>query len=85
MKRPVRVSDHAVLRYLERVGGFDIETLRQNMARRINPNQSAAVSYVDIGDHTLVVRCYAGELVVKTVIVKPARPSRKAARREGGK
>jgi hypothetical protein len=35
VKRTVRVTDHAVLRYLERVGGFDIETLRQNMARRV--------------------------------------------------
>ena len=35
MKRSrLRVSDHAVLRYLERVGGFDIERLRREIARR---------------------------------------------------
>ena len=35
-KRPrTRVSDHAVLRYLERVQGFDIEALRSAIGRRV--------------------------------------------------
>lgn len=29
---PVRVSDHAVLRYMERAMGLDIETVRQHIA-----------------------------------------------------
>lgn len=36
MKR-VRVSDHAVLRYLERHGGFEIEKLRRSMELRLTP------------------------------------------------
>jgi hypothetical protein len=28
-----RVSDHALLRYLERAGGFDVEGLRQEIAK----------------------------------------------------
>lgn len=31
----LRVSDHAVLRYLERVGGFEIDRLRAEIARRV--------------------------------------------------
>lgn len=32
MKQP-RVTDHAVLRYIERVGGFDVEAVRQHIAK----------------------------------------------------
>jgi len=37
MKRArVRISDHAVLRYLERVGGFSIEELRRDISQRVS-------------------------------------------------
>jgi hypothetical protein len=37
MKPHVRgVSDHAVLRYLERVGGIDIEAARREIAARVD-------------------------------------------------
>jgi len=29
----MRVTDHAVLRYMERVQGFDVEAVRQHIAR----------------------------------------------------
>jgi len=31
----IEVSDHAVLRYLERVEGYDIDTLRSELAKSI--------------------------------------------------
>ena len=31
MKKP-RVTDHAVLRYIERVGGFDVDAVRRHIA-----------------------------------------------------
>lgn len=34
-QRRVRISDHAMLRYLERVGGFDIEGLRKSISDRV--------------------------------------------------
>ena len=38
MRRRVYVTDHALLRYLERVGGFEIDLLRRSMeARRDAP------------------------------------------------
>lgn len=50
MKKPVtRVSDHAVLRFLERVKGLDIEAVRSSIGRRIDvasdhPGASAVIS-----------------------------------------
>jgi hypothetical protein len=34
MTEPLRVTDHAVLRYLERAHGLDIEAVRQHIASR---------------------------------------------------
>lgn len=31
-KEPVRVSDHAVLRYMERAKGFDVASVREHIA-----------------------------------------------------
>jgi hypothetical protein len=51
MKRPsatgqVQVSDHAVLRYLERVGGFDIDGLRAAIAARVRDAADAGATAV---------------------------------------
>lgn len=35
-KKNLMVTDHAVLRYLQRVGGFDIDTLRGQIAERVS-------------------------------------------------
>lgn len=51
-----RVSDHAVLRYLERVKGFDIEAVRREI---LSPNVQAAVAMgaraVEIGSYKLII------------------------------
>ena len=40
MKKPRhRVSDHAVLRYMQRVQGFDIEALRRRIGRIVDRHQ----------------------------------------------
>ena len=44
----LRVSDHAVLRYLQRVGGFDIEGIRQQMAARLGPSVTAGMTRVRV-------------------------------------
>lgn len=37
MKKPiVHVTDHAVLRYLERVVGFDIEAIRREIGKKVD-------------------------------------------------
>lgn len=38
MKKPVvHVTDHAVIRYLERVMGYDIESLRRQIGHQMSP------------------------------------------------
>ena len=49
MKRPrTAVSDHAIVRYLERVEGFDIAALRQTIARRVDYAASLGATAVII-------------------------------------
>lgn len=52
-----RVSDHAMLRLLERVGGFDVEKLRQQV---LSPERKAAIkagaSSIRFDKHRLIVK-----------------------------
>ena len=49
MKRPrTEVTDHAIIRYLERVQGFDIEALRANIAARVDEAACAGALAVTI-------------------------------------
>ena len=52
----LRVSDHAVLRYLERAGGFEIETLRKEIAARIVRVGFTSPGYTRFDGMTFVVR-----------------------------
>lgn len=56
MRKPVHVSDHAVLRYLERVGGFEIEALRKNMEQRVAASLLPGAIAVVIGGHRFVIK-----------------------------
>jgi hypothetical protein len=66
----VRISDHAIVRYLERVGGFDIERLRAEMARRLQPSADVRAGSVKI-DGCIVCLSYADPHgpVVTTVLL----------------
>ena len=88
-KHRVLVSDHAVLRYLERVGGFDIETLRRQIADRLEAHAAAGAQSVIIDGHRYVMRDDTGSCVVTTVLAKGWMPSdhyivEERARRSGG-
>ena len=49
MKKPLtNVSDHAVLRYLERVCGIDIEAIRIGIGRRVDDAARAGACAVHI-------------------------------------
>ena len=65
---PVRISDHAVLRYLERVGGFDIETLRGQLAARVAKSAVPGVSALLIDGHRYLIKQTDHELVVATIL-----------------
>lgn len=75
MSRRVLVSDHAVLRYLERVGGFDIESLRRQIAERLEPHAAAGAEAVNIDGYRYVRRNDSGGPVVTTVLEKGWMPS----------
>ena len=55
MKGRVVITDHALLRYLERVGGFEIEKLRQELAARLRPFVGVGRGAVIIDGHAYVM------------------------------
>ncbi len=55
MSRRVIITDCATLRYLERVGGFEIDALRRQIADRLRPYTGAGASGVVIDGHTYVI------------------------------
>ena len=62
MKKPLtRITDHAVVRYLERVCELDIEALRHELARQVDPAMRAGACAVVIDG--FVYRLANGALV----------------------
>jgi hypothetical protein len=77
----LRVSDHALLRYFERVAGFDIEGLRLQLAATLERGAGAAES---IGGGHYVIRCAeAGYVVKNNVVVTILAPDMGAASLSG--
>lgn len=46
MKKPLHVTDHAVLRYLQRAKGFDIDAVRQHISQICMLGHAAGASSV---------------------------------------
>jgi hypothetical protein len=65
---PIRISDHAVLRYLERVGGFEIEALRKQLCDRIAPVAVEGMESVQIDGHRFLVQQDPRGIVVVTIL-----------------
>lgn len=78
----VGVSDHAVLRYLERVGGFEIEKLRSEISAAVAARWMTGVPFVTINGARFVVREEDGQrpVVATVMLVKP--PKRQRQERE---
>jgi hypothetical protein len=69
MKKPrLRVSDHCVLRYLERVGGFDVERLRREIGQRCDAAAAVGACGVKIGGMSFRIKDSADGPVVTTVL-----------------
>ena len=65
MKRPaVTVTDHALIRYLERVAEFDLDAVRSLIAQRVKPAIAAGASGITIDGATYVLD---GAIVVSIV------------------
>lgn len=55
MKKRLIVSDHAVLRYLDRIGGFDIESLRHQISTRLQPHADHGAQGVVLDGHSFLI------------------------------
>lgn len=77
----LRVSDHAVLRYLERFGGFEIDRLRAEIARTVAGAGGTRPGTVAVDGAAYVVRDGEDGPVVTTVMVIADLRSRRRSRR----
>jgi hypothetical protein len=85
MKKPLtRVTDHAMVRYFERVAGFDVDRLRREIGARVDAAAQAGATAVIIdGNHYMISEDDRGPVV--TTIIHPAEGSLVPARpRRGG-
>lgn len=78
----IHVSDHAVLRYLERAHGLDTEAVRRHLAGRVQTGARLGALAVTIENVKLVLRERAGEHHVVTAL-KPMWPARDRPDAEG--
>jgi len=83
MARPLRVCDHALLRFIERVGGLDVEGLRRHLAESLDRAAGAAeqlgareMTIAADGFHYVVMKG-----VVITVLTPQMKPKRMKPKR----
>lgn len=74
MNPPVRVTDHAVLRYLERAHGLDVAAVRRHLAGKVLTGARLGAVGVTIENVKLVLRERGGEVFVVTAL-RPAWPA----------
>lgn len=55
MSQRLGVTDHALIRYLERVGGFQMEALRRDIAHRLQPYADTGACSVVIDGHVYMI------------------------------
>ncbi|MBW7968155.1 hypothetical protein [Bradyrhizobium sp. BR 10289] len=78
MARPLRVCDHALLRFIERVGGLDVEGLRRHLAESLNRAAGAAEQ---LGQRDMTIAADGFHyVVVKGVVVTVLTPAMKPKR-----
>lgn len=65
------VTDHAVLRYLERVAGVDVEAARRHIANRVTMGAVLGAVGVSVDGHTYIISHATGRAAVTTVIPRP--------------
>ncbi|UFZ05487.1 hypothetical protein LQG66_03985 [Bradyrhizobium ontarionense] len=76
--RRLRVCDHALLRFVERVGGLDVEALRKSLEGSLNRccGVAAAIGAAEM----VIVADGLKYIVVKNVVVTVLSPEMKAKR-----
>lgn len=66
----VVITDHAVLRYLERVGGFEVEALHAALAARLQPGVDTGAGAIVIDGHAYVIARQPGARPTVTTVIK---------------
>lgn len=66
------VSDHALVRYLERVVGLDVEAARRLIVEQVQLGASLGAAGVSVGGHTYVLDHTIGRVAVTTVLPRPS-------------
>ncbi len=80
MRALIQVTDHAIVRWLERVCGFDIEALKAEIVAAIPERAAASVAAVGQGGvklpsgASLMLRRDGGVLVVTTIVTRGGGP-----------
>ena len=72
---PITVSDHALLRYIERVYGVDVDKLREEIADIVRPAVALKATARSVGDRTYVIVYRDGAAIVTTVLPTASRTS----------
>jgi hypothetical protein len=84
VKKPaVRVTDHAIVRYLERVGGFDIDGLRRQIEARLQAAADVGADTVIIDGARFCLQYNEGRPILATVLEADQRGKLYAGHAEG--
>lgn len=75
MTGPIRVTDHAVLRYLERAHGLDVAAVRRHLAGKVETGARLGAVGVTIENVKLVLERGPADIAVVTAL-KPKWPAR---------
>lgn len=76
MNEEIRISDHALLRYLERVRGIDLEELRQEVIGQLNED-----AYETLGEAVIPAKNHPVKFVVKNRTIITIKPQRRKKKR----
>lgn len=80
----IHISDHAVLRYLERTGRVDVVGIRADLAKRIDLCAAAAVRIGISGTYAVRIDGVKLLIVGSTATAVTALPGRKSRERDRG-
>lgn len=68
MSRKVRVTDHALIRFLERAGGFEIEKLRRAIEKKVYRSAPEGATGIKVDGVNFVIVSDGHERVVTTIL-----------------
>lgn len=68
MRRKVRVTDHALIRFLERAGGFQIEKLRREIEKKVYRSAPEGATGIKVDGVNFVIVSDGQERVITTVM-----------------